>query len=300
MQNAPRAPAGGRLCPEEREQACGLFVGKRRAVLGDLDRLRPLNRPAALHAVPAFQATPARVGNLPGMRLHAPARARPAALTPRPAPRRNVRSRGAAIRTSAKCGSAPSPACGRRPARCPLPPWAETGPDAGNGPKRTPPPAYAPAAEHWVADKRNHQQVRRVLHEHPGRSMVGVVVVGPMTQQQVRPRLTDQADQPSTHRQGRLEFSIMGIQHLGDDARRLRRRACLLLPSFSQGRATHGVMPRIAVRQGEKPHLMSLVAIEQGKPPGAQLGVVGVGADYQNPQFLRDQDTGPRSKSQRK
>ena len=72
-------------------------------------------------------------------------------------------------------------------------------------------------ARHVRAEERHGDHVRGVLDQHAGVAMVGMVVIGPWSHDNIRIPLADEpGDEPPVFN-GRQQFAIMDIEHLRGD-----------------------------------------------------------------------------------
>ena len=138
---------------------------------------------------------------------------------------------------------------------------------------------------HVGAEERNGHHVRGVLHENAGVAMVGMIVIRSRTHDDVRSPFANQAGEGAAILDGRQQFAIMNVQHLGDDSQPL-------VSGVDFGFAPHGQRPArvapvadVAVGDRDQFYVMSFGRPHRADATGLKLAVVRMGAEADDAEF---------------
>src|SRR5439155_27289941 len=105
-----------------------------------------------------------------------------------------------------------------------------------------------------------------VLQQRSGGAVVGVVVVGPVGQDQVGADLADQAHDRAPVGQARLELAVVVVQHSAVDADHGRCGLRLRLAPPCEGRSSHLIVAGVAVGGRHEVDVVAGTHTQGGQP----------------------------------
>ncbi len=147
--------------------------------------------------------------------------------------------------------------------------------------------------EHRIAFERRHvgteighcHHVRRVLDEDAGVAMIGVVIVGPMTHDDVGIPFPDQAGDSAAILQGRQQLAVVNVQDFRGDAQEACGGLDLGLAAARQGAAGVAPVADVAVGHGDELDVVPLRPPQDGDAAGLQFAIVRMGPETEDAQL---------------
>ena len=137
----------------------------------------------------------------------------------------------------------------------------------------------------------NH--VGRVLDEDAGVAMVGMVVVGAMSDDHISLPLADGADDLAANVEGRREFPVVILHHLVlGDAEAAGGLLRFGATAVGQDLAAHFVVAGIAIGDADEFHLVAHFGEHHGGAAELDVAVVGMGPDGDDAERLRGETSG--------
>ncbi len=135
------------------------------------------------------------------------------------------------------------------------------------------------------AEERDRDHEGRVLGEHAHVTVVGMIVVRPVGNDQIGVPGADQPSHGAAIFQGRHQLAVMDVQHLRSRAQDLRGRAHLGQAPGGQGFACHAGVPGVAIGDRGQFHVMSQGRPEHGRSTGTDLRIVGMSPEDDDSQL---------------
>src|SRR5882762_9042521 len=109
--------------------------------------------------------------------------------------------------------------------------------------------------------------------------MVGVIVVGPWSDDHVRTPLPYLSNDLKTHRQARYQFSVVVVEYIVDHAQAFTGLLRLGKTALCQYASSLQLMTGIAVGDRYKFNRMAHTSEESGCSSGIQVTIIGMGTD---------------------
>ena len=137
---------------------------------------------------------------------------------------------------------------------------------------------------------RHRDHVGRVLHQHAGIAVVGVVVVRTGRDHDVGVPLADLADDLNAHIQPGRELAVVVVEHFVVDAQPAARFLGLGPPARGENASAFGLMTRVAVGDGDELDLVAGRGVLGREAARLDVAVVGVRAECDDADFSNGWD----------
>jgi hypothetical protein len=139
-----------------------------------------------------------------------------------------------------------------------------------------------PERRHLRADRRHSHHVRGIAHQLRRVAMVGVIVVGAVGDNQVRPFLADQGDEPVAGLERRQQGAVRKIEDVIANAQHAPRSGRFAAADLDQSLAIDLVVAGFAVCDTDEAHLRAVPAPQCCRPADLDVAIVRVRPDDQN------------------
>ena len=140
---------------------------------------------------------------------------------------------------------------------------------------------------HVGTDRRDRHQVAGILHGLANRPMIGMVVAGAVSQHEIGAELSQFADHLLTQGQAGLEAPVGEGPDLGSGSQQGGGAGGFGRAEGGQRGAAQAEMPGRTIGRRDQLHHMPGLGVPPHQSAGVELGIVGVGSEDQQPQWLR-------------
>src|ERR1041384_3357986 len=131
-------------------------------------------------------------------------------------------------------------------------------------------------------DVRHGNHISRILYEHPGVTMVRVIIVGSRGQHDIGIPLTYFSDDLQSYIETRYQLAVVIIEHIVSNAESLTRFLCFGIPALRKLAATFRLVTGIAVSNCYKLHSIAELRKQYRGTARILIAVVGMCADHNN------------------
>jgi hypothetical protein len=114
--------------------------------------------------------------------------------------------------------------------------------------------------------------------------MVGMIIIGAMTEDEIGVPFADESGDFAAVLQVRFQFAVVDVEHLGGDTEKARGLHYLRQPAFGQRTARLAPMADVAIGDGDEFHLVSFGGPHRRGAAGLDFTVVRMGAEADDTQ----------------